>query len=114
VSYLNPQASGQAGAPESLLAAVAPEPAETTVTVLSVSVANGPTIAGIDYPSGEERKFPFADVPIRVYEGSVTIAVRFNGEPLPADVLNLSVTYQACDDSACLPPVTKRAELRTE
>jgi hypothetical protein len=26
-----------------LLAAVAPEPAETTVTVLSVSVANGPT-----------------------------------------------------------------------
>jgi uncharacterized protein YyaL (SSP411 family) len=80
----------------------------------TISVANGPTIAGIDYPPGEERKFPFADVPIRVYEGSVTIAVRFSAEPLPADVLNLSVTYQACDDSACLSPVTKRAELRTE
>jgi hypothetical protein len=46
VSYLNPETS-QSGAPESSLLAITQEPLETAVTVLSVSVANGPTAASI-------------------------------------------------------------------
>lgn len=80
----------------------------------TLSVSQGPDLAGIDYPPGEERRFAFADAPIRVYDGTVTIAVRFKDEPLPADVLHLSLTYQACNESACLSPVTKRVELRSE
>jgi uncharacterized protein YyaL (SSP411 family) len=79
-----------------------------------ITVQDGPPVEAIDYPPGEEQRFAFADQPIKVYDGSVTIAVRFKEEPLPADVLKLAVTYQACNDSACLPPVTKRVELRTE
>ncbi len=77
-------------------------------------VSHAPDVAGIDYPQGEERRFAFAEESIRVYHGSITIAVRFTSEPLPADTLQLSVTYQACNDSACLSPVTKRLELRNE
>lgn len=80
----------------------------------ALMVSQGPDVAGIDYPPGEQRRFAFADEPIRVYDGLVTIAVRFKDEPLPADVLQLSLTYQACNESACFSPVTKRIELRSE
>jgi uncharacterized protein len=78
----------------------------------SLAISRGPDVAGIDYPPGEEQRFTFADEPIRVYDGLVTIAVRFASAPAAGDSLQLSVTYQACDDSACLAPVTKRVELR--
>jgi uncharacterized protein YyaL (SSP411 family) len=78
----------------------------------SLAVARGPDVAGIDYPPGEEQRFAFADAPIRVYDGSITIAVRFASAPSPGGTIQLSLTYQACDDSACLTPVTKRVELR--
>ncbi|MDQ3441321.1 MAG: DUF255 domain-containing protein [Planctomycetota bacterium] len=80
----------------------------------SLAVSRGPDVAGIDYPPGEEQRFAFADEPIRVYDNTVLIAVRFTSTPSPEDVLQLSLTYQACDDSACLAPVTKRVELRND
>ena len=39
-----------------------------------------------------------------VYEGNVEIRVR-SGAPLPA-AEKLALTFQACDDSSCLPPET--------
>ncbi len=80
----------------------------------TLAISQGPDVAGIDYPPGEERRFAFADESIRVYDGSVTITVRFKDEPLPADVLQVSLTYQPCNASACLPVVTERVELRSE
>ena len=65
--------------------------------------------AVVDYPPGEEQHFAFSDAPVRVYAGDVTIALRLPAPP--ADDLRLSLTYQACDDNACLPPVTKRIEV---
>jgi hypothetical protein len=89
------------------------QPASKGLIPTTLTFADAPDVASIDYPPGEEQRFAFADEPIRVYSGSVMIAVRFKSEPLPADVLKLAVTYQPCDDSACLAPVTKRVELRT-
>ena len=80
----------------------------------SLAVTRGPDVAGIDYPPGEEQRFAFADEPIRVYDGSVLIAVRFASAPVAGEPIQLSLTYQACDDSACLAPVTKRVELRSQ
>jgi thiol:disulfide interchange protein len=42
----------------------------------------------------------------------VTLAVRFKSPP--PDRATLRVTYQACTDHACLPPVTKQVELVSE
>ena len=69
-------------------------------------------ISDIAYPPGEEKKFPFADQPVRVYEGAFTIIVRFK-QPPPTDKLTLRMTYQACDENACLPPIAKQFELVT-
>ena len=69
----------------------------------------GATVKKIDYPPGEEKRFAFADSAIRVYEGSIAIAVEFTHPP--AGKLALNLTYQACDDSTCLPPVTKRFDV---
>ena len=69
-------------------------------------------IVQVEYPPGEERKFAFAEEPVRVYDGAFRIIVRFN-EPPTGDKLTLRLTYQACDDSSCLPPITKQFELVT-
>jgi uncharacterized protein YyaL (SSP411 family) len=63
----------------------------------------------INYPEGRFLDVPFAPEPVRAYDGDVAIAVRF-AKPVTADV-RLSLTYQPCDDTACLPPVTKRIEV---
>ena len=60
----------------------------------------------IDYPDGEPLDLPFASAPVRVYDGDVTIVLRFP-KPVTSDI-RFSLTYQHCDDTACLPPVTKR------
>ena len=60
----------------------------------------------IDYPDGRPLDVPFAPSPVRTYDGDVTIVLRFT-KPVTSDV-RLSVTYQPCDDTACLPPVTRR------
>jgi uncharacterized protein YyaL (SSP411 family) len=76
-------------------------------TRLSVE-SPGVTVGAMLYPQPVERTLPFADAPLRVYEGDATIVVRFASAPEQGSELNLSITYQACDDTACLPPVTKR------
>ena len=65
----------------------------------------------IDYPPGEEQAFAFTDQPIRVYTGDVVIAVRFKAVTVGGGQLQLSLSYQPCDESACLPVVTKTVEI---
>jgi len=62
------------------------------------------------YPRGVTRRFAFAEEPLSVYEGTVTIEV-----PLAAAAGTASGTYevkgtlryQACNDQLCLAPVSK-------
>lgn len=79
-------------------------------TTLAFVNVDPDAVAEIDYPLGDERKLAFADAPVRIYEGSINIPVHFN-YPLTARKIALRLTYQACDDSACLPSVTKQLEL---
>jgi uncharacterized protein YyaL (SSP411 family) len=80
-------------------------------TTLKVAGVDANEIERIDYPPGEQRRFAFADAPMRVYEDTATIAIHFK-RPVTTSKLTLSLTYQACDDSTCLPPVTKRMEVK--
>jgi hypothetical protein len=82
-------------------------PSPLIATSLHVSRSD----ASIVYPVGEERTFPFSDQALRVYTGKVGITVRFASE-IPPDVpLELTLSYQPCDDSSCLPAVQKRIVL---
>ncbi|MGE5611667.1 MAG: DUF255 domain-containing protein, partial [Bacillota bacterium] len=81
----------------------------------SLSVSGDPValVEAIDYPPGEERHFAFFESPIRVYNGTVTIAVRFRQNMTAMGTLRLGLTYQACNEQACLPQVTKELEIAT-
>lgn len=67
--------------------------------------------AMVEYPPGREMGFAFADKPIRVYDGDVTIVVRFASPRREGAPAKLALSYQACDERACLPPVTKQVEV---
>jgi uncharacterized protein YyaL (SSP411 family) len=60
----------------------------------------------IAYPAGERLRFAFAGEELAVYSGDVAIS----GEAAAAATA-VRLTYQACDDDRCLPPVTRELKL---
>lgn len=77
-------------------------------TQLSVT-SDSARVDRIDYPAAMLEQFPFAPEPMPVYGGTATIGVRF--AEAPASVLQIALQYQACDDRACLPPITKTVDV---
>ena len=65
---------------------------------------------GISYPRGHDRKFQFADNPINVYEGrvsipfSVRVPAAFRGDTVR---IRAVIRYQACTTEICYPPKNK-------
>lgn len=60
------------------------------------------------YPAGTSLKLSFSDQPLSVYTKQFTVRARFSVAANAAlGKMNLPFTlqYQACNDSACLPPV---------
>lgn len=78
-------------------------------TSLEVKPEAGITVADIVYPKSLKRKFPFAEVPLDVYEGEAVIKLTLNA---PRDIapgqhtLRARVRVQPCDDEKCYPPAT--------
>lgn len=78
-------------------------------TSIKARQAAGIEISGVSYPKGQGEKFAFSpDKPLDVYTGSVKILLHAsagaNAHLGPAR-LPLTLSYQACNDSACLAPV---------
>jgi uncharacterized protein YyaL (SSP411 family) len=82
--------------------------ASSGLTATQLSVAGDAAIDGIDYPAGHEATFAFAAEPIQVYDGQVTVTVRFAADVVAGTAIELALAYQPCDDRACLPPVTRQ------
>ncbi len=61
----------------------------------------------VTYPPAERERYAFADAPLDVYTGRVEIVVRAD-----QSITELTLTYQACTDAACLEPVTRTLNLR--
>jgi hypothetical protein len=64
-------------------------------------------VAHAFYPEAEHVRFPYADEPLAVYEGTVVIGVELAIDaeaPLGGGDLEISVRYQACNDRACFAP----------
>jgi hypothetical protein len=65
------------------------------------------SVERIVYPKGAPTKFAFADQPLSVYQGTLLVGVLLKVAPgVPAGDYELKgkLTYQACNESACLPP----------
>lgn len=69
---------------------------------------DGITVGKISYPAGVAQKFAFADQPLSVYEGKVTIPIPITVEPDAKGerMLPMKLRVQACDNEKCLPPST--------
>jgi len=63
----------------------------------------GPGSIEATWPEPATRRFAYADQPLRVYEGEVTLEVSASGL---AEDSRLSLTAQPCTDQACLTPQT--------
>ncbi len=63
-------------------------------------------VRSVAYPVGEKLRFAFAEQELAVYSGEITIT----GQAAAA-ANAVRLTYQACDDERCLPPVTRELAL---
>lgn len=89
-------------------------------TELSFDLPTGVAASSIEYPPAQLMRFSFSDAlsddnaPIAVYEGEVIIVAEL---ALPSELNGDSLTipavlsYQACDDKSCLPPVKSEASI---
>ena len=78
-------------------------------TEVKVEPSKEVTVSGITYPKGELARFAFSDAPLSVYEGTVRVDVAFQLEhKVPPGEYGVKgkLTYQACNDHACLPPAS--------
>jgi len=82
--------------------------------LIATTLAIEDASASVQYPDPEELRVGFSDQPLRGYSGDLTILVSFSTPPKPGLNLELSLTYQACDESACLPPVMKTIRVATD
>jgi hypothetical protein len=77
--------------------------------IATALTATGAEIESAEFPRGKLRRLAYADEDVELYEGSVTIGIKLRS---PArDDAAIRVSYQACDETACLPPVTKSIAL---
>lgn len=77
-------------------------------TQLAPELPAGFKVLATTYPPGKEMKFAFSEKKLSVYEGTFTLRLRIQapgGAALGKTKLPLALRYQACNDSACLPPV---------
>ena len=85
-------------------------------TTLTAELPGGFKLLDTIYPDGHAQKFSFSpDKPLDVYSGSVTIKLRVlaeSGATLGAVAIPMTLRYQACNDSTCLPPVKLPVEAK--
>jgi len=85
-----------------------PSDAYLIPTTLTPQLPAGITLVDTVYPPGHDKKFSFSDKPLNVYAGSVTLRLKLAASAsasLGDATLPLTLRYQACNNSACLPPV---------
>jgi hypothetical protein len=64
------------------------------------------TLSPVRYPQDVERRFPFSEKPLKVYEGAVAFEIELELPSTATAEVSLSGTlsYQACNDRQCFPP----------
>jgi thioredoxin:protein disulfide reductase len=87
-------------------------------TTLTPQLPAGFKLVDTIYPAGRLEKFSFSpNKPLDVYTGSVTLRLRLSAQadaPVGATTIPITLRYQACNDSACLPPVKVPVSVKFE
>ena len=78
-------------------------------TELEIPRSDGVAVAFIVYPNAISRKLAFAEKPLAIYEGEITIKAKLSADktmkPAQKD-LAAKLNVQACDDQVCYAPGT--------
>jgi hypothetical protein len=87
------------------------EPGKTDMPLVAtrLMVEAGAADVEVVYPVGRETALEFVKEQVRVYEGEVAIAARFQSPPEATP--RVAIIFQVCDDRACLPPVTREVPI---
>jgi hypothetical protein len=72
-------------------------------TELLLTQGDGLTLK-VEYPEPKVRKFEFADRPVGVYEGQITIKATLTGKALNPGKAALVLKCQVCTEMSCLEP----------
>jgi DsbC/DsbD-like thiol-disulfide interchange protein len=87
-------------------------------TTLTAEMPAGIELRDTIFPAGKLEKFSFSpNKQLDVYTGSVTLRLRLaaqDGAALGATTIAATLRYQACNDSACLPPVKVPVSVKFE
>jgi uncharacterized protein YyaL (SSP411 family) len=79
-------------------------------TTLSLAPGQTATLTKVTYPGGQRLKStPLGQPPVEVYEDQVTLTATLTLPPEPPagdQTIHLKLTYQPCNDRACLAPAT--------
>src|SRR5271156_2385048 len=93
-----------------------PSDAYLIPTTLTAQLPAGFQLVDTIYPDGHAQKFSFSpDKPLDVYSGKVTVKLKMLAQtsaPLGAITIPMTLRYQACNDSTCLPPVKLPVEAK--
>ncbi len=86
-----------------------PSDAYLIPTTLTPKLPEGIHLVDTIYPPGRLKKFAFSpDKALDVYSGSVTLRLKLTAQDsaaIGATTIPMILRYQACNNSACLPPV---------
>jgi hypothetical protein len=83
-------------------------------TKLEVVAPSGLKVGPVAYPRAAMRKLKFSKSMVAVYEGrtvirfAVTIPANYSGG---SGEINGKLRFQACNDDACFPPVTREVKM---
>ncbi len=83
-------------------------------TELTPGKVDGITVGKPAYPPGIKKKFQFAEEPLAVYEGEISIKLNLHAEKTAATgarSLPVTLRVQACDEEKCFPPATVNATI---
>lgn len=83
-------------------------------TKLEVETPSGMTVGPVSYPRALMRKLKFSKGMVAVYEGksivrfNVTVPANYSGG---SGEVKGKLRFQACNDEACFPPVTREVKM---
>jgi thioredoxin:protein disulfide reductase len=95
------------------------EPSEEYLipTKVTAELPPGVSLVETTYPRGIMHSFQFSKTPLRVYETSFTVRMKLRAgasAPLGKHKIALTIGYQPCNQSACLPPTKIPATAQLE
>ncbi|HEY8055306.1 MAG TPA: protein-disulfide reductase DsbD domain-containing protein [Terriglobales bacterium] len=81
---------------------------------LTLTAAQGVSVAKVSWPAAKDRKFSFSPDPLAVFEGSFTLPVTLKTGAPGTVMLHGVFRYQACNDQLCRPPVNQPVTLTVQ